>query len=1153
MNLSTYLYALVALVYIGLLFLVAIYGERKNLPRSWQPWIYSLSLTIVCSTWAIYGNTLDYFEQGWFISPIFVGNILILLLGFSLLQKVIQVTRREGINSIADLTSSRFGHSRAVAVTMTLLAIVGLVPYMALQLKAITVSFSIVSATEPVTRHWYSDLAFYCALLMALFGMLFGTRKVGVNDRHPGVMLALSFEAVIKLITFLLVSGWILFDLGDGISGVINTATNDALIRATLTDFSTPYTYLVMLIVGFISFLTLPHHFHVLAVENHSHQELKQARWLLPVYIILINLLVLPIAIVGYQYFQGDVTQLEYLTLHLPMQEGQSGLTLLAYVGGLSAATSIVIIASISLSTMLSNEILVPLLIRTRLWAVEANNSDRVVLMLRRGSHLLVLLLAYFYLRTVTKYSSLAEIGNISLIAALQFGPALVLGLYWSRLNRRGVMLGLIGGFGMWFYTLILPLLAEVGVVPRHWLEFEGMLVFLDPHAFMGVHLDPVAHGVLWSLCTNLLGLWIGSAYFTGTFKDRLQAASFVHSIPAKHGLVTHTSFQASIGDLHVLMGRFIDAEKMQELFAPYTNPVNGRLIGDRQADREFIFQSERLLASMLGAPAVRLLFEHFVEPGGDDWRDLSTMVDEASQVFKFNREILHSALQSISQGICIYDRDRNLVAWNQQFRYLFDYPEELLIVGQSYKTIQRHNHEHGDLVHYASDRVELHLEKLSRGQPDRYECERPNGQFIEAQGSPMPGGGYIIVYTDVTEQRNIENRLRRINEELEEKVGARTQELQESNAKLEKANVNKTRFLAAAGHDLVQPLNAAALFAASLHAKLIRQPQEGNHDKLAELSSQIERSLVSADNLLSELLEISKLDSDVVKPNVDAVSLNDVLASIETEQSALAAERGIRLRVVRSSLWITTDPRLIKRMIQNILANAVRYSLRNRISVGVRRHGEYCTIEIWDTGPGLSKQEQDVIFDEFHRLPHVSYEEKGLGLGLAIVKRLSNLLQHPISIKSEIGRGSGFMIRVPVTQARVTDKVNIETSYRGGRSAHILCLDNEVQVVEGMRSLLSEWGHEVMGISDSSEVTDLVRQQLPDLIIIDYHLDNDEIGLDLLTEWKKSWLKNIPVIVITADYTDAVQKEIQSRNYYLLKKPVKPLQLRSLVDRVLN
>ena len=268
MNSSSFVYVLVALIYMALLFLVAILGDRKNLPRSWQPWIYSLSLTVVCSSWTVYGNTRDYLEQGWIISPIFVGNMLILLLGSSLMQKIVQVTRREGINSIADLISSRFGHSRSVAVAVTLFSLTGLVPYMALQLKAITSSYNIVTGIQlqPHTHHWYADVAFYSALLMAVFGMLFGTRKLGVTDRHPGVMLALSFEAVIKLVAFLLVAGWILFGFGDDLVSTLATTAHEPEVWSALTDFSTPYSFLVLVIVGFISFLALPHHFHVLAV-----------------------------------------------------------------------------------------------------------------------------------------------------------------------------------------------------------------------------------------------------------------------------------------------------------------------------------------------------------------------------------------------------------------------------------------------------------------------------------------------------------------------------------------------------------------------------------------------------------------------------------------------------------------------------------------------------------------------------------------------------------------------------------------------------------------------------------------------------------------------------------------------------------------------
>ncbi len=287
-----------------------------------------------------------------------------------------------------------------------------------------------------------------------------------------------------------------------------------------------------------------------------------------------------------------------------------------------------------------------------------------------------------------------------------------------------------------------------------------------------------------------------------------------------------------------------------------------------------------------------------------------------------------------------------------------------------------RHNALKGELGEGdVEDLVQRRLEHLKAGSSYRIERKRPDGSYLEIQGNPMPDGGYITVYSDITDRRRIEDQLRRSNDLLEEKVFERTEALQLTNSELEKANTNKTRFLAAAGHDLVQPLNSAALFAASLQAKLRRLEQT---PELLSLAEQIERSLHSADNLLGELLEISKLDSHIIHPSPETISLASVLASLHEEFDVLARDRGINLTFVRTSLWVHSDARLLRRMLQNLLSNALRYSQRGRVTLGVRRYGAHCRIEVWDTGPGLTDKQQTEVFEEFHRLPDTQRKRPG-------------------------------------------------------------------------------------------------------------------------------------------------------------------------------
>ncbi|WP_196158053.1 PAS-domain containing protein [Reinekea sp. G2M2-21] len=1138
-----------ALAYIALLFGIALWGDRHPVSQRWHPWVYSLSLTIFCTSWTFYGATQQFAVNGWYFSPSHIGTILLFVFGFAFWKKLIRVAKQENVTTISDFIASRFGHSRAVSVLAATICLVGIIPYVALQLKAVSVSFNLVSGVQAQADSWLNDSALYVSLAMGCFAILFGTRHLDTSEHHPGMMLAIAFEAVVKLFVFLVIGLWAVNVVGDGFLEVIKGALNAPETQHFLNGFDNAYIYTTQIFLGVIGIVALPRQFHVAVVEYQSERDLLKARWVFPVYLAAINFFIAPLAIVGFLHFSTNPLDLEYLVLKLPLAMGRADLAMLAFIGGLSAATSMVIVATVALSTMLSNEIMLPLLIKLGWWRASSETMGRNVLHLRRVGILLIVLAAFFYYRLIVEFEGLIAIGLTSFVAVSQFMPALVLGLFWTGVNRNGAIWGLTLGFITWFYTLMLPLFARSGLLPNGVDEALFNLSILHPYGLFGLQgMDPVVHGTAWSLAMNVLGLLLGSAYGQESLKDRLQASRFVHH--SRHDQAQE-SRHISIGDLHALIGKFITQEKLQSLFETYVNPLNGRLLSDEVADNELLHKAERTLASVLGAPAARLLFEQIEERQGMTWRDVSSIVDEASQVLKFNRDLLNSALQSINQGLSIVDQDLNIVAWNQTYQQMFQYPDEMLSIGRPVEDLIRHNAQIGECGPGDVDiLVRKRLEHLYSGESYRYERQRVDGSFLEIQGRPMPDGGYITVYTDITERRKIEDQLRRSNEVLEETVNKRTQALQQSNVELEKANKNKTRFLAAAGHDLVQPLNSAALFAASLQAKLKRQ---GGDESLLRLGQQIEQSLHSAENLLNELLEISKLDSDIIRPSVSTISLHDLLHSLEEEFGVIAQDRNVEFKVVSSSLYLKTDGRLLRRILQNLISNALKYCQNGRVLLGVRRKGDRCRIDIFDTGPGLTEFQCKAIFDEFYRVPEIISNEKGLGLGLAIVKRMSKLLDHPIEIDSRVGEGSRFSVTVPVGSKPKEQKAEAEKDGERNRAFRILCVDNEQLIIDGMESLISEWGYEVDVALDERAANELIAACKPDLVIIDYHLNDSQTGLNVVSSWQDSWLTDIPVIVITADYTDEVRLATKSSGFNLLKKPVRPLQLKGLIEQALS
>jgi PAS domain S-box-containing protein len=1139
----------ISLFYIAMLFGIALWGDRRPISKKWHPWVYSLSLTIFCTSWTFYGATQQFAVNGWFFSPSHIGTILLFVFGFAFWRKLIRVAKQENVTTISDFISSRYGHSRAVSVIAAVISLVGIIPYVALQLKAVSISFNIVSGVPEQADSWLNDSALYVSLAMAGFAVLFGTRHLDTSEHHPGMMLAIAFEAVVKLVVFLIIGFWAVSFVGDGFLTILKETLNSPATQQMISGYDDSYIYTTQILFGVIGIFALPRQFHVAVVEYQSEEDIKKARWVFPLYLLLLNFFIAPLAIVGLLHFSSNPTDLEYLVLKLPLAMDRVDLAILAYVGGLSAATSMVIIATVALSTMLSNEILLPALIRLGWWKADSEKMGRNVLHLRRIGILVIIIAAFFYYRLIVTYEGLISIGLISFVAVSQFVPALFLGLFWTGVNRNGAIWGLSLGFLTWFYTLLLPLFARAGLLPENFSTGLFELAIFNPYGLFGLDgLDPVVHGMAWSLALNVLGLLLGSAYGKESLKDRLQASRFVHQSRYEQ---SSQNRHISVGDLHALIGKFITQEKLRSLFETYVNPLNGRLLSDDAADNELLHKAERTLASVLGAPAARLLFEQIEQKQGVNWRDVSSIVDEASQVLKFNRDLLNSALQSINQGISIVDQDLNIVAWNQTYQQMFDYPESMLSIGRPVEDLIRYNATIGECGPGDIDTlVETRLAHLHSGEVYRFERQRVNGSYLEIQGRPMEDGGYISVYTDITERRRIEDELRRSNERLEETVNTRTQALQQSNSDLEKANKNKTRFLAAAGHDLVQPLNSAALFAASMKAKLIRQNSD---EDLVRLSDQIEQSLHSAENLLNELLEISKLDSDIIKPSVSTVSLGELLDSLKNEFGVIAQDRGVVFDVVSSSLHLKTDGRLLRRILQNLISNAIKYSGKGKVLVGARRAGDVCTINILDNGPGLTEFQSKAIFDEFYRVPEIVSDEKGLGLGLAIVKRMSLLLGHPINIESKIGRGSLFSVTVPISQKPKTILDDSEKYVGQNRSYRILCVDNEQMIIDGMESLMSEWGYDVDVALDEEAANILVDQHKPDLVIIDYHLNNSQTGLNVLSSWQESWLKETPVIVITADYTDDVRLATKTSGFNLLKKPVRPLQLKGLIEQAFS
>ena len=1158
-----------SILYIGLLFVIALKGDRNQSNR-FQPYIYSLTLAIFCTSWAFYGTVQQSINSGWLLAPTYFGAIILMLFGWRLMTRIIQIAKQENTHTIADFIATRYGHSRKIAILVSVFSLIGIVPYIALQLKAVSESFQLITGSTHNAVYWYSDPTICIALLMALFSILFGTRNLDASEHHKGLMLAVSFESLVKLFAFTAVGIYAVFFIRDGALDVYHAAMSDPQLSQSLSNYQKPMTYLVHALIGAIAIFALPRQFHAAVVEYTSPKDFNTARWLFPLYLLLSNLFILPIALVGFLNFDTSAFQQQYLTLWIPLASDAKGLALFAYIGGLSAGTSMVIVASIALSTMLSNEILLPLIIRSKLIALEQiPDLGKFVIRLRRISIFSVLLFAFLYYRLLTQFNALSEIGLLSFVAVAQFAPALVLGLIWRGGNKQGAIYGMLAGFGIWFYCLVIPLFVQANWLSLDWMQGLFNIAFIKPHALFGIdNLDPIVHGTIWSLFLNGLVYVIASLYHQPSFEDITQANKFVNELSldqqyprqSPHISKQDKSTHVSLGDVKSLLLRFINSTKVKRLLENHSNPITGRLLDTSKASNEILIAAERLLSSVLGAPAAKLLLNRLQQEPRDGYISFNVMLDEAYEVLHHNRSVLSSALQSISQGVCIIDKEMMVIAWNDKFKRLYQLPDECLYMGASIALIITHIAKQGGLGKGSIDELiksRMALYKLGEHHISVHENQAQ--RFIEIEGNPMPQGQYITTYTDVTTQRHHEVELRQSNERLEQRVLERTNKLSQLNQELKRANKSKTHFLAAAGHDLVQPLNSASLFASSLVHRLTRlELKQNTHEsnELIILANSLEQSLDNAELLLSELLEISKLDADVIRPDINDFELEEIIAPLISEFLVISKEKGLEFRWITSKLSIHCDPRLLRRILQNLLSNAIRYTPTGKILLGIKRHQGNVRIQVWDTGIGIEACQLDRIFDEFHRLDNIdSSFEKGLGLGLSIVQRLCRLLDIPISVQSIQGKGSVFTLDIPLAKEQIPaleiDQACLLAEQEN--TALVACIDNELQIIQGMESLLSDWGYQVVTAQDSDKLIHKLKGRVPDMLIIDYHLDHQKTGLDAYQVLSKHWLSKVPCMVITADYTQEVEEKISQCGLALLKKPVKAMALRSQLNALIG
>jgi Na+/proline symporter/signal transduction histidine kinase/CheY-like chemotaxis protein len=1149
----------VALGYVGLLFLVATYGDRTRRADRPRLLIYPLSLAIYCTSWTFFGSVGLASRTGYDFLTIYIGPMVMLALGFPLILRIVRLAKAQNITSIADFIAARYGKHQAVAATVASITIIGSIPYIALQLKAVSSSLGAIlahtAAATGAIEPALGDLALFIALTMAVFAMLFGTRHIDAAEHQDGMMLAIATESIVKLVAFVAVGAFVTFVMFPGPWALFEQAMARPDTAKVLTSQPTWSTFTAMTLLAFFAIVLLPRQFHVTVVENRSESEVRRAAWLFPTYLVLINLFVVPIAIAGLLTFGASGTDSDMFVLALPLQAGSDLLGLAAFVGGLSAATAMVIVESVALAIMASNDLVMPLILRrSDNFLTRHPDVGAVLLQVRRVAIAVILVLAYLYYRS-TGDVQLASIGLLSFAAVAQLAPAFLGGLVWRGATARGALVGLIAGIAVWFYTLFLPTFVDSGLIGAD-LLVDGPfgIAMLRPQALFGVDLPPLAHGVLWSLAANIIAYVAFSLAGEPASIERLQAETFV---PAGRPTMTPPfrlwRESATVEELIATVARYLGEDRTRSAFASFAATRRLSLDPKREADFELLRYAEHLLASAIGGASSRLVLSLLLRKRMSS-RAALKLLDDASAAIHYNREILQSALDHVRQGIAVFDKDLHLVCWNRQFGEILDLPPHAVRVGADLADLLRVNAGNGAFGPGDPEQlVRTRLKGYASANEPFLERFPERGLVVEVRSDPIPGSGIVTTLTDITPSVVAAEALERANASLEGRVRERTRELERLNSELTRAkaeaddaNISKTRFLAAASHDILQPLNAARLYVTSL----VERQHEGDDRALV---GNVDASLEAVEEILAALLDISRLDTGAMKPEIESLRIDTLFRQLEVDFAPMARAKGLELSFVASSLTVRSDRRLLRRLLQNLVSNAIKYTPKGRVLIGCRRHGARATIDIYDTGIGIPKSKRQTIFAEFKRLDEGARVARGLGLGLSIVERIARMLDHKIELASEVGRGSHFSLRVPIAPALAAERAPRPPARSAAKLAglHVLCVDNEPKVLDGMEALLTGWGCQVSKAADlDGALNAFDAAQTPPLgVLVDYHLDRGN-GLAAIAALRARYGPDLPAILITADRDTLVRDEARALNVSVLHKPLKPAALRALIGQ---
>ncbi|MCJ8323273.1 MAG: PAS-domain containing protein [Rhizobiales bacterium] len=1116
----------------------------------------------------LYGMIL---RDGWGVLAYILGPVLMVGFGLPFIRRVAKIVRIQHIQSFPGFLSARYGNKYSVSVVAVLFFLLFAVVFFSVQIQFISdnsdiiVSYvdanfvhshggdMVVAAAHQQAGNKFSPIL----LAILVFVAIISFRNVHRPFNADALFFAVSLTAAVYFVLMFIYFVYFTYYRLDGVAAVIGQF-GELVSQSNIIRQEFSLVNLIIMTIGLsFSYLVAPWQFQIIFVNKNSDAELGLLQKIfipfLSVFFILALLSSLAIIVI----LEG-----EYLPSGLFVSAFKLDASFLAisfYFANLVATILLMIITLLAVSTMVTKDLILPLLIKNLgREKIASRQADIKIEWINRAVIISTLILAFviFIYRTGGSYNP-----NLALYANtifLQLTPAFVAGVYWNKASFKGLLAGFAAGISMGLFTLLLPNLIANGTLQSDIAELGLFgLSWLRPTALFGLDINPIAHGAIWSILANILAL-IGVSLYGETSPEELaHNRAFIDIKNSfENPVLQRWQKNTSLFDLQELVGQYLGRDVAQRRFRDFAQRKKLAFNLDEFANTEFVEFAKQQLTATIGASSARFVMALIMERKKTGIDRTEKLLDEASEFIQHNREILQSAIDNINQGICVLDENLKITFWNKAFLTILDLPADLLKLNTRLENIlefcaQRGDFGDGNISDAVSERI-LNYVVLKKTVQETLQNSQ---KIVEVTSSSMPEGGSVITFDNVTDRVTAANELASANVYLEHRVEERmgeltslNDELSQAKASAEEANIDKTRFLAAASHDISQPMNAARLYSTAL----LEQDLQGD---IAKIAHNLDLSLTSVEEILVALLDISRLDSGVFTAEFSHFSVNDIFEQLFIEFKPLAEKKGLKLGFVPTQKFVYSDRKHLRRILQNFISNAIKYTASGRVLFGARLKGDELRIDIYDTGHGIAPFQIKTIFKEFKRLESGMRVAQGVGLGLSIVDRISKMLGSKIDIASEVNKGSRFSCFVKIgTKIKAIDSADSTVMAARNKLANlnVVCIDNEVEILDALETLLSGWGINGIYSETSKDALALIKERgiVPDAIIADYHL-NFENGVFAIEKIRWQIDKPITAILATADRTEQVSKVCKNKDIILMYKPLKPAILRAILGRI--